>query len=188
MKNGRPSIAPSIAPHQLVRLDRRGWSPSEIRDSIEMLDDVGTRMLAVFGDPRCAVRLNGAWVIVAGGLVVRADALRCLYRASGSAVHGLGCPMAGLIADAIMLAATTGPLHQDRVEAMAGKLAPATIDGLESAEEARERVAEQVNVLLDRGLLHDRCTPSGRPEWVLSMRGEEWAASRVRPRWASVAA
>lgn len=187
MHDGHHSVAPSISRDTLVRLDRQGWSPSQVRDCMDMLDDTGLRLLAIFGDPRCAARIDGEWVIVIADLVVPADPLRRLYRAVPSAVHGLGCPTAGIIADALLLAATTGPLTPDRIDAMAGKLAPATWDGIESPEEARQRIAEQVNLLLDRRLIVDACAPGGVPTWKLSHRGWDLATGAVRPRWAAVA-
>lgn len=187
MSDGHPSIAPSISRDTLIRLGREGWSASQVRHCLEMLDDTGVRLLAVFGDPRCAARVDGAWVIVIADLVVSADALRRLYRVAPSAVHGLGCPTAGIIADALLLAATTGPLTPDRIDAMAGKLAPATLAGIDSPEEARQRIAEEVNLLLDRRLLVDACASGGAPTWKLSPRGWDLANGTVRLRWAAVA-
>jgi hypothetical protein len=187
MSEGHPSIAPSISRDTLVRLDRQGWSPSQVRQCMEMLDEAGLRLLAIFGDPRVAARVDGMWVIVIAGLVVPADPLRCMYRGSGSVVHGPGCPIDGLIADALLLAATTDPLTPDRIASMAEKLAPAVCEGFDSAEEARERIAQQVNLLLDRRLLVDACAANGMPTWKLTDRGSGRAMREIMPRWAAVA-
>lgn len=186
MHDGHPSVAPSISRNALVRLDRQGWSPSEVRGCLDSLDDTGLRLLAIFGDPRCAARIDGEWVIVIADLVVPADPLRRLYRTVPSAVHGLGCPTAGIIVDALLLAATTGPLTPDRIDAMSGKLAPATWEGIESPAEARQRIAEQVNLLLDRGLIVEACASGGLPAWKLSQRGLDLANGAVRLRWQAV--
>ena len=187
MSDGYPSIAPSISRDTLIRLGREGWSASQVRHCLEMLDDTGVRLLAVFGDPRCAARVDGAWVIVIADLVVPTEPLRRRYRTLGSAVHGTGCPIDGLIADALLLAATNGALTPDRIAAMAEKLAPAVWEGFDSPEEARERVAQQVNLLLDRRLLVDACASDGSPTWKLSHRGGDLAAGAVRSRWSEVA-
>lgn len=171
MSNRGHIVAPSISKDRIQRLGRRCWSEIEIRESLEMLDDIGMKLLGIFGDPRCAQRIDGQWLIVIAGLSVPAATVRMLYRSCASAVHGLGCPVAGLIADALLLAATTGPLTTQRLSAMAGKLAPATWDGLENAEQAVTRLVAEADLLQVRGLLSRVTDAAGNVTWTATLEG-----------------
>ena len=183
MSDGYPSIAPSISRDTLIRLGREGWSASQVRHCLEMLDDTGIRLLAVFGDPRCAARVDGAWVIVIADLVVSADALRRLYRAAPSAVHGLGCPTAGIIADALLLAATTGPLTPDRIDAMAGKLAPAAMQAFDGAPQPEWVTFRHVEALVSAGLLRVVGLRGGAVAWELTDAGRRTVDETILPAW-----
>jgi hypothetical protein len=168
------SVSPSIDPARVSAFRRRGWSESQVRESLDMLDETGLRLLAIYGDPRCAAHVGGEWVIVIAGLTVRAHELRRLYAERPSIALGHGCPALGIVTDGLLLAATRGPLTPDRIEAMAAKLAPA---------DARERIAQQVNVLLDRGLLTESFVHGGAIFWVLTPKGASLASRKVRARW-----
>jgi hypothetical protein len=177
------SVSPSIDPARVSAFRRRGWSASQVRESLDMLDETGLRLLSIYGDPRCAAYVGGEWVIVIAGLTVRAQELRRVYAERPSIALGDGCPALGIVTDGLLLAATRGPLTPDRIEAMAAKLAPATWDGIDSPADARERIAQQVNVLLDRGLLAESFAHGGGFAWVLTAKGTTLASRKIRARW-----
>jgi hypothetical protein len=66
---------------------------------------------------------------------------------------------------------------------MAAKLAPATWDRIDSPADARERIAQQVNVLLERGLLAESFANGGGIAWVPTAKGALLASRKIRSRW-----
>lgn len=185
--DSRGRVSPSIDRRSMDRFRRHGWSHHRVRSALGLLDDTGLRMLAVFGDPRLAARVGNDWVILIAGMTVRAEAIRSLYEAVGSSIHGGGRASAGVIADSLMLAASDGPLTVARVEAMAPKLAPAVGELFVSEASAIDALLAELINLEGRRLLERRAGPSGSTIWQLTGAGLQVVRHEIRPRWLSVA-
>lgn len=180
MPHPRRTVMPSIAPHRLNWLRSRPWDEDEVRWGLDRLDHVGMKLLALFGTAECAVFDEDGWSVLIAGLTIPAQRLEDHYRI---AAEGSELPPHACIRDAVLLAASTGPLTQFRVRRMAGKLAPAAMQAFDGAPQPEWVTFRHVEALVSAGLLRVVGLRGGAVAWELTDAGRRTVDETILPAW-----